>query len=191
MWTIRHSEYIYKSRWLTVRKDAVRTDKGVDIDDFYVLEYPTWVNVIAITKEGKFVIEQQYRHGIQQQVYELCAGVCEANEEPLDAVQRELLEETGYIGGTWSLIGRYAPNPNSMNNWCYSFLAVGVEKSQEPHQEPTENILIHQASAKEVLSMMKSGKIIEGTMLTPLWQYFYEHILSKRPRGDLVPFSLR
>lgn len=174
MWDILRSEHIYKSRWLTVRKDAIRTDKGIDIDDFYVLEYPTWVNVIAITKEGKFLIEQQYRHGIQQQVFELCAGICESEEMPLDAAKRELLEETGFGEGTWSLIGRYSPNPNSMNNWCYTFLAKGVSKIQETHQEPTENILVHQVSKEDLLTMMKSGKIVEGIMLAPLWQYFYE-----------------
>lgn len=176
MWEIHRSEYIYNSRWLTVRKDSVQTDKGIDIDDFYVLEYPTWINVIAITDEGQFVIEQQYRHGIQQQVFELCAGVCETNEKPIDAAKRELLEETGFGGGSWSLMGRYAPNPNSMSNWCYSFLAEGVTKTQEPHQEPTENILVHQVSKEELLTMMKSGKIVEGIMLTPLWQYYYEHL---------------
>ena len=100
MWTIRHSEYIYKSRWITVRKDAVRTDKDIDVDDFYVLEYPTWVNVIAITQEGKFIIEQQYRHGIQQHVYELCAGTCEANEKPIDAAKREVVSATSQYNYT-------------------------------------------------------------------------------------------
>ena len=180
MWEIRSSEFIYNSRWLTVRKDAVRTDKGIDIDDFYVLEYPTWVNVIAITDKGQFVIEQQYRHGIQQPVFEICAGVCEREEKPLDTAKRELLEETGFSGNTWSLIGKFAPNPNSMSNWCYSFLAEGVTKSQEPHLEPTEDIQIHLFSAEEVLSMMKNGKIVEGIMLAPLWQYFYEHITTDK-----------
>lgn len=172
MWKIRKSEYIYQSQWLTVRKDAVLTDKGIAIDDFYVLEYPTWVNVIAITTDGKFIIEQQYRHGIQQKVYEICAGTCETGEEPLDAAKRELLEETGFGEGKWSLIGKFTPNPNSMSNWCYSFLAEGVSKIQEPHQEPTENIHIYQMSADKVLSMMKDGDIVEGIMLAPLWHYF-------------------
>ncbi len=32
------------------------------IQDFYVLEYPELCNVIAITKDGKFLMERQYRH---------------------------------------------------------------------------------------------------------------------------------
>ncbi len=179
MWTIRNSKYIHRSPWLTVRRDAVQTEKGVEINDFYVLEYPTWVNVIAITEDGLFIIEQQYRHGIQQRVYEICAGVCEHGEKPLEAAKRELLEETGFGGGAWSVIGKYAPNPNSMNNCCYSFLAEGVTKIQEPHQEPTEDIIVNLLSEKELLALMRNGKIVEGIMLAPLWQFFYEQRIQK------------
>lgn len=175
MWNIRHSEYLFRSKWLTVRKDAVRTDKGVDIDDFYVLEYPTWVNVVAVTVDGYYIIEKQYRHGIKLEVYEICAGICEKGEEPLEAAKRELLEETGFGGGRWSLIGKYAPNPNSMTNWCYSFLAKGVTRLQEPHQEATENITVLQIGENELLEIMKDGKIVEGIMLTPLYMYFRNH----------------
>lgn len=172
MWDIIRSEYLYRSPWLTVRKDMVRTEKGITIDDFYVLEYPSWVNVIAITADGQFIIERQYRHGIGQEVYEICAGVCEKDEEPIDAAKRELLEETGFGGGRWSLIGKYAPNPNSMNNWCYSFLAENVVQMKEPHQEITESISVYQVSKDELKNLMTTGQIVEGIMLTPLWQYF-------------------
>ena len=175
MWDIIRSEHIYKSPWLTVRKDVVHTEKDVVIDDFYVLEYPTWVNVVAITNGGNYIVERQYRHGIRTEVYEICAGTCEEGEEPLVAAQRELLEETGFGGGRWSLLGKYAPNPNSMNNWCYSFLADGVVKQQKPNQEPTENIDVLMLGENELKRMMMDGEIVEGTMLAPLWR----HLLSK------------
>ena len=45
---------------LTARRDRVRLPNGVINDEYYVLEYPDWVNVIAITKEGDFLMERQY-----------------------------------------------------------------------------------------------------------------------------------
>ena len=43
----------------------MRMPSGMEMDDYYVLEYPDWINVIAITDDGKFIIEEQYRHGTQ------------------------------------------------------------------------------------------------------------------------------
>ena len=42
------------------------------------------------------LLVRQYRHGIKETRYEICAGVCETGEEPLLSAQRELYEETGY-----------------------------------------------------------------------------------------------
>ena len=170
-WDIIRSEYIHCSKWLTVRKDCVRTSKGVLIDDFFVLEYPTWVNVVARTVDGQYILELQYRHGIQQCVCEICAGVCEKGEDPLEAAKRELLEETGYSGGKWTLIGKYAPNPNSMSNWCYSFFADGVKCQASIQQEETEDIEVVVVDKEQLMSMMQQGQIVEGVMLAPLWQH--------------------
>ena len=95
-WKVISSQYLHNEPWLTVRKDHVMLPNGNHIPAYYILEYPEWVNVIAITREGHFVFIRQYRHGIQEVSYELCAGVCE-NEDasPLISAQRELLEETG------------------------------------------------------------------------------------------------
>ena len=101
-WEIIESEYLIRRPWLTARRDRVKLLTGVEIPEYYILEYPDWVNVIAITKEGKFVLVRQYRHGIKETRYEICAGVCETGEEPLLSAQRELYEETGYGNGNWT-----------------------------------------------------------------------------------------
>lgn len=172
-WMLRDSKYMLRTPWLNVRKDAVVTSKNVEIDDFYILEYPNWVNVIAITTEGRYVIERQYRHGLQQAVYEICAGICEPNECPIKAAQRELLEETGFTGGKWEFFGKYAPNPSAMTNWSYTFIAEGVTRTASPMQEPTEDIDLIEVSRDELLHLMETGHIVEGVMLAPLWKHLF------------------
>lgn len=97
-WKTLESEYLIKRPWLTARRDKVLLPTGVVHDEYYILEYPTWINVIALTKDGEFVMVEQYRHGLQDIFTELVAGVVEKGEEPLHAAKRELMEETGFDG---------------------------------------------------------------------------------------------
>lgn len=174
-WKILNSEYLLITRWLTVRKDHVKMPSGAEMDDYYVLEYPDWINVIAITEDGMFVIERQYRHGTQSVDYELCAGTIEKGEAPIDAAKRELLEETGYEGGEWTLYCESYPNPAAMTTTNYSFLAKGVKYSGERHLEKTEDISIHLMTFDEVKELVMNGGIKQGQMLAPLWKYIVEH----------------
>ena len=174
MWEILSSEYLLESKWINVRKDKVRMPKGVELDDFYILEYPDWINVIAITEEGYFVLERQYRHGTQTVEYEICAGVIEEGEEPIVAAQRELYEETGFGGGEWCLYCVTAPNPAAMTNRNYTFLAKGVKQISSQHLERTEDIDVIVVSREEVKQILKDGKMMQGIMQAPLWRMFYE-----------------
>lgn len=170
-WKILGSTYAFKCPWINVRKDHVRMPSGVEIPDFYVSELPDWVNIIAITKEGQFVIEEQYRHGIQKVCYEICAGVVEPGEDPLVAAKRELLEETGYAGGQWSYLGSYAINASGTNNYCHSYLAEGVVQQRKQQLENTEDIRIHLVSGQELRTLLENNQIPEGVMAAPLWKY--------------------
>ena len=75
---------------------------------------------MAITREGDFVLVRQYRHTLGVTAMEICAGVMEQGEEPMQASQRELLEETGYGNGTWRPLMTIAPNPGTMTNRCHT-----------------------------------------------------------------------
>ena len=55
-WRTLSSEYLIRRPWLTARRDKVELPDGRVNDEFYVLEYPSWVNVIAITADGRFVM---------------------------------------------------------------------------------------------------------------------------------------
>ena len=79
-WKVVKSEYLARKPWFTVRHESIELPDGRSIPDYYVFEYPDWVNVIAITKEGKFVFIDQYRHGLGETNYEIPAGVAEPDD---------------------------------------------------------------------------------------------------------------
>jgi 8-oxo-dGTP pyrophosphatase MutT (NUDIX family) len=172
LWKVRKSEYIFQRPWLNIRQDSVELPNGKVYDDFYVLHYPTWVNVIAITESGEFILERQYRHAIAKVCTEICAGCAEDGEDPLTAAKRELAEETGYSDGTWTELMTIAPNGTSMDNICHCFLAEGVKKVSGQHLDETEDIKVFLRSKDEVYQMLLNGEFIHSLMCAPLWKYF-------------------
>lgn len=170
---ILSSEYLIQRPWLTARKDALQLPDGRVNPEFYVLEYPSWVNVIAVTKDGRYVMVRQYRHGLGVMSTELCAGVVEPGEDPEAAGRRELAEETGYTGGKWTLQCVISGNPSTTNNLTYCYLAEGVELTQEQHLDPTEMVTPLTLSREELLEMMMDDDMKQSLMLAPLWRYFY------------------
>ena len=172
-WKQIKTRYEIKNKWISVRKDHVLLPSGVEIADFYVIERPKIVHVIAITTEGLFVFEKQYRYGVDRDCLEICAGNIDPNETPIEAAKRELLEETGYAGGEWEIISELAVDTSNMTEISYSILAKGVKKISEPKLEKTEDIETILLSNEQVLESLKRGDIISALMTSPLWQYFY------------------
>ncbi len=176
-WETVSSEYLFRRPWLTVRHDQVRLPDGRINPEFYVLEYPDWINVIAITTDGLFVMERQYRQGLGKTCYEIPAGVMEKGETALEAARRELQEETGYGDGEWQEIMMLSGNSSTTSNITHCFLATGVRKISEQHLDNTEDINVCLLTAEQVRLLLTNDKIRQALMAAPLWKYFAENHL--------------
>ncbi|MCD8318242.1 MAG: NUDIX hydrolase [Paraprevotella sp.] len=176
-WEVLQSEYLIRKPWLTARRDCVRLPNGTENHEYYILEYPDWVNVIAITEDGKFIMERQYRHGLRRTDYEICAGVCEKGETPLESAQRELYEETGFGEGKWTRLMSISPNSSTTTNLCHCFLAQNVRRVSGQHLEDTEDIAVHLMTTEDVRTLLLNNEIKQALMLAPLWRYFAERHL--------------
>jgi 8-oxo-dGTP pyrophosphatase MutT (NUDIX family) len=81
---------------------------------FYLIDAPDWAGVIPVvdTDEGrKFVMIRQFRHGTNHCSIEVPGGIIDDGEDPVIAVHRELLEETGYAAEMILPLGTLSPNP--------------------------------------------------------------------------------
>lgn len=171
-WKIVSSEYKLRSPWVNVRRDVCRLPTGVINPEYYIFELPTWVNIIAITCEGKFVMVEQYRHGLRDVYTEIVGGAMEEGETCLEAAKRELLEESGYGNGTWREFMTISQNPGNSDNLTHVFLATDVERISDQHLDATEDIKVRLLTEAEVYRLLVEDEMKQALMAAPLWKYF-------------------
>ncbi len=167
-WKKLDSKYIIQRPWATLRVDKLEMPNGNIKDEYYVLEYPTWVNMVALTEDNQVIFVRQYRHGAGQVMVELPAGVVEENEEPEIAARRELLEETGYAFNDITYVCELFANPATSGNLTYTYLLTGGKKVQEQQLDPSEDIevvLMDLEDAKNFLFENKIGQALHTSAL--------------------------
>src|SRR4051794_21721596 len=126
-WTVVGSTITYEDRWLKVRSDRCVTPAGAGLAPYHALSFPGWISVVAVTRERQIVLIREYRHGAGETILGLPGGGMEAGDlAPESAARRELREETGYTGGTFTELARNYANPANQDNMVHLFLAVGV-----------------------------------------------------------------
>jgi len=158
-WQLLDSTYSFRDRWLSVRSDTVRLPGGKTMSPYHVVEVADWVNVVAISETGNVILVEQYRHAVQRVLLEIPAGHVDPKEDREAAARRELLEETGYGGGTWHALGALHPVASRFANQVHSYLAFGVRKVGEPLQEESENLTIREMPWAEFVAGLQSGKL--------------------------------
>lgn len=171
-WKVLSSEYISRKFWYTVRVERVELPNGHVIPEYWVQEYVPWVNVVAVTTEGKVLLLRQYRHGIGQVHYEIPAGTTDLGETSMEAAaRRELLEETGHGGGRWSPLMTLSANPALTNNLTYTFLALDVVPMATPDPGASEDLRLHPTPIADVEALLDSGEMIQSLHVAPLAKF--------------------
>ncbi|WP_437919360.1 NUDIX hydrolase [Sphingobacterium sp. LRF_L2] len=171
-WTLLDSKYIIKRPWATLRVDKLQLPNGNIKDEYYVLEYPTWVNMIGITSDNQILFVQQYRHGADEILTELPAGVVEEGEDPEVAARRELLEETGYAFDSIEKICQLYANPATSGNITYTYLLKGGRKVQEQELDNSEDIDVVLMSIDEARQFLYENKIGQALHTAALFHTF-------------------
>jgi len=158
-WKILKSSLALDNRWFRVRCDQVQLPNGQILDDYFVWESGDVAMVVPITTNNKLVFVRQYKHGIAEIMIEYPAGYVDKTEEPTQAAQRELEEETGYRAEEIIPLAKVIHHPTKETGCLFLFLAK-VDKKHEPKDlDVTEEIEVLEIPIREALEMIKDGRI--------------------------------
>jgi len=121
-----------------------------------------WLMVVPLTDDNKLVMVRQYRHGSRQNSLEVPGGLHDGDPAAETAEQgaaRELAEETGYGGGTWTFLGQLRPQPALFSNRAWIYLARGVHATGSPAPDAGEDIEVVLLDIGEIPACIASGEI--------------------------------
>jgi 8-oxo-dGTP pyrophosphatase MutT (NUDIX family) len=156
-----------------LRRDRARSPRTAQEHDFVVLEASSWVNVVALTPDGRLVLVEQYRHGTNTVELEIPGGVMDAHDaSPIVAGERELQEETGYVGEAAQVIGEVYANPAIQTNRCYTVLVQRCQLRHPPALDQGEDLTTRLVPAAGIPGLIAAGRIRHSLVVAAC--YYYE-----------------
>jgi len=174
-WTIISSHVDKSYRVFNLRRDRASSPRTSETHDFYVLESPSWVNIIPLTPTKEVVLIRQYRFGIRDMTLEIPGGLMEPSDSPEEAARRELREETGYREETLIPLGSVHPNPTIQNNLCYTFLAANVFPVGQLVQDEREDIEVVLQPLSEIPRLIREGAISHALVIAAFYRFYMEY----------------
>lgn len=169
-WKIQEKEVVYENKIFRIKRERCIIPRTGKSYAYFYEDSPDWVNVVPLTISNKVVLIKQYRHAIREFTLEIPGGIIDKEDKsPLQTGKRELLEETGYGGGRFKMIGICRPNPAIINNKAYIFLARGVKKITVPEPDSTEEIEVVEIPISRIARLIREGKITHTLVITAFY----------------------
>ncbi|MDF5732235.1 MAG: NUDIX hydrolase [Rhizonema sp. PD38] len=157
---------LYKGRKFNFEVNRLRLPNKAE-GEWECIRHPGGALVVPVTADGQLVLVRQYRFAVQGRVLEFPAGTLEPNEEPLETIQREIQEETGYRAHKWQKLGEFFLAPGYSDEIIYAYIAQDLEKLEVPlQQDQDEDIEIVLFTPEQLEKAIKEGEPVDAKSIS-------------------------
>lgn len=164
-WSRVESKVVANYNVFGVRRHTAESPRTGELHEFHVVDVPPCVIAIAFAADGRLVMVEQFRHGVQRVSLEFPAGVTEAGEDPVSAALRELEEETGYCSGAAEVLGAFDADPALQTTAITVVLVRGCEASGQRDPDSGEDLAVRLVTPGELGELIRGGTVRSGPMI--------------------------
>jgi 8-oxo-dGTP pyrophosphatase MutT (NUDIX family) len=150
----------HQGRVVTVYSDRLRFDNGQEYD-IDMIRHPGASAIVAVDAQRRVCLVSQYRHGIEDFLWEIPAGKLDGGVRPELAAVRELAEEAGVTAQHWESLGEFLPAPGLLTEKVYLFLALRLTQG-EAAPESDEELEVKWLPLEEGVRMVLDGELDDG-----------------------------
>ncbi|GAA6616947.1 NUDIX hydrolase [Scytonema sp. NUACC26] len=157
---------LYKGRKFDFEVNRLRLPNNSE-GEWECIRHPGGALAIPVTSEGKLLLVRQYRFTAEGRIFEFPAGTLEYGEDPLETIQREIQEETGFRAHKWQKLGEFFLAPGYSSEIIYAFLAQDLEKLEEPPpQDEDEDMETVFFTPEELEKAILEGEQVDAKSIT-------------------------
>ena len=158
-----------KSKKFSFEINRIELPNGHEGEYGYI-KHPGAALAVPITKDNKVIILRQYRFAVSRYLLEFPAGTLEIDETPINSIQREIQEETGFSANKWDKLGTLVPAPGYADEEIFLFLARDLSKlNSEVKGDLDEDIEVLILDPHELDNLISSGDEILDAKTVTAW----------------------
>ncbi len=158
----------YKGRVISVSTDDVMLANGQKAKR-EVVHHTGGAGVIAIDEEENIYLIRQFRYALGRIMTEIPAGKLEVGENPKEAAERELAEETGLRAKKITPLASVIPTCGYCDEIIYIYLAEGLSMG-ETNLDDGEFVSTFKISLDKAVQMVLEGEIIDSKTVSAILQ---------------------
>ncbi|HEX2647029.1 MAG TPA: NUDIX hydrolase [Candidatus Dormibacteraeota bacterium] len=149
-----------------LRDDRLRFPDGNEAT-YSVVTNPDSAFVVPMFANGDTMLVRQWRHAWDLSSWEVPAGTCDGDEDPIECARRELAEETGLVAARYRSLG-IVRGAAFLTGRAHLYLAEELTESVRSPEKYEQDMEVLRLRFAEALNAALGGEIVHSGSVTAL-----------------------
>ena len=166
-WTTLQSEIKFETPWIKVTKHDVLNPAGKPGLYGVVSFKNIAIGILPLDKDHFTWLVGQWRYPLNEYSWEIPEGGGPHGVDPLLSAKRELKEETGFVAGKYTELGKIHTSNSVCDEYGILYLAQDLEHG-EAEPEESEDLQIKKVHFDEAFQMVMDGRITDSLSMAAI-----------------------